>query len=69
VVARERTGVSWQPVSQGVHETVEVCVAKSHAGRQRPGTKTDERDATWLAELLVHGLIQPSFVPPPEMRA
>jgi hypothetical protein len=44
-------------------------VANSHEVRQRPGTKTDESDAPWMAELLAYGLIKPSFVPPPEMRA
>jgi transposase len=44
-------------------------VAHSHDVRQRPGTKTDARDATWIAELLAHGLLKPSFVPPPEIRA
>jgi transposase len=48
---------------------VEVGVANGQDVRQRPGKKTDTRDATWIAELLAHGLIKPSFVPPPEMRA
>jgi hypothetical protein len=48
---------------------VAVWVANSHDVRQRPGKKTDEREATWMAELLAHGLIQPRFVPPPAMRA
>jgi transposase len=69
VVAMESTGVYWKPVSHGLSAVVEVGVAKSQEVRQRPGTKTDERDATWMAELLAHGLIQPSFVPPPAMRA
>jgi transposase len=37
--------------------------------RPRPGKKTDKADATWIAELLAHGLIRPSFVPPPMIRA
>jgi transposase len=37
--------------------------------RSRPGKKTDKRDAAWLAALLAHGLIRPSFVPPPEIGA
>jgi transposase len=69
VVAMESTGVSWKPVYHVLSETVEGCVANSHDVRQRPGKKTDKRDATWIAELLAHGLIQPSVVPPPEMRA
>jgi transposase len=69
VVAMESTGVYWKPVYHVLSEVVEVCVANSQDVRQRPGKKTDESDATWIAELLAHGLIQPSFVPPPEIRA
>jgi transposase len=69
VVAMESTGVYWKPVYHVLSEAVEVYVANSHDVRQRPGQKTDESDATWIAELLAHGLIQPSFVPPPEIRA
>ena len=69
VVAMERTGVDGKPVSHGLSEVVEVCVAKSHDVRQRPGTKTDESDATWMAALRAPGLSQPSVVPPPAMRA
>jgi hypothetical protein len=65
----ERTGVSWKPVYHVWSEVVEVCVAKRHEVRQRPGTKTDARDATWMAERLAPGLIQPSLVPSPAMRA
>jgi len=69
VGAMERTGVSWTPVYHGLSETGEVWVAHSHEVRQRPGKKTDASDATWIAERLAHGLIQPSCVPPPAMRA
>jgi len=69
VVAMESTGVYWKPVYHVLSEAVEVYIANSHEVRQRPGRKTDPRDATWLAELLAHGLIKPSFVPPPEIRA
>ena len=69
VVALERTGVSWNPVSPVLRAVVAVCGAKSHDGRQRPGTKTDEREATWMAERLAHGVLQPRCVPPPAMRA
>jgi transposase len=69
VVGIESTGVSWKPVSHVLREAMEVCVANSQDVRQRSGKKTDERDATWIAELLAHRLIKPSFVPPPEIRA
>ena len=49
--------------------TVEVCIGNAHELRSRPGKKTDKRDAAWIAELLAHGLIRPSFVPPPDICA
>lgn len=69
IVAIESTGVYWKPVSHVLSEAVEVHLANSRDVRQRPGKKTDKRDATWIAELLAHGLITPSFVPPPKIRA
>jgi transposase len=48
---------------------VEVFIGNADDMRRRPGKKTDKADAIWIAELLAHGLIQPSFVPPPEIRA
>jgi transposase len=62
-------GCLLQPVYHVLSEAVAVCVAHSHDVRQRPGQKTDESDATWMAELLAHGLMQPRCVPPPAMRA
>jgi transposase len=69
VAAMESTGVYWKPVSHVLAGAVEVCIGNAHALRSRPGTKTDKRDAAWIAALLAHGLIRPSFVPPPAMCA
>jgi transposase len=69
VVAMESTGVYWKPVYHVLAGTVEVCIGNAHALRSRPGTKTDNREAAWIAELWAHGLIRPSFVPPPAMCA
>jgi transposase len=69
IVALESTGVYWKPVYHVLSEAVEVYLANSRDVRQRPGKKTDKRDATWIAELLAHGLLTPSFVPPPKIRA
>jgi transposase len=69
VVAMASTGVSWQPVYHVLAGTVEVFIGNAHELRRRPGTKTDKRDAAWLAELLAHGLIRPSFGPPPAIGA
>ena len=44
-------------------------MANARSVRQRPGKKTDKADAAWLAELLAHGLVEPSFIPPPAVQA
>lgn len=69
VVAMESTGVYWKPVYHVLAGTVEVFIGNAHEMRSRPGKKTDKRDAAWIAELLAHGLIRPSFVPPPAIGA
>jgi transposase len=50
-------------------ETVAVGIANARSVRQRPGRKTDKADAAWLAELLAHGLVAPSCIPPPAVHA
>jgi hypothetical protein len=69
VVALESTGVYWRPVYHVLVGTVEVLVGNARDIRPRPGTKTDKADAAWIAELLAHGLIRPSFVPPRDQRS
>ena len=69
VVAMESTGVYWKPIYHVLVGVVEVLVGNAREMRPRPGHKTDPADARWIAELLAHGLIRPSFVPPPETRA
>jgi transposase len=69
VVAMESTGVYWRPVYHVLVGTVEVLVGNAQEMRRRPGHKTDKADARWIAELLAHGLIRPSFVPPPPIQA
>ena len=69
VVAMESTGVYWKPVYHVLCGAVEVYIGHAHEMRRRPGKKTEKADAAWIAELLAHGLIRPSFVPPPEIRA
>jgi transposase len=65
----ESTGVYWKPVYHVLAGVVEVFIGNAHELRSRPGTKPDKRDAAWIAELLAHGLIRPSFVPPPDLCA
>lgn len=68
-VAMESTGVYWKPVYHVLSGGFEVLIANAREVHQRPGKKTDKQDAEWLSELLAHGLIKPSFVPPPEICA
>ena len=69
IAVLESTGVYWKPIYHVLAETLEVVVANARSVRPRPGKKTDKADAAWLAELLAHGLIDPSFIPPPAMQA
>jgi transposase len=67
-VAMESTGVYWKPVWQALEGNFELILANPYQVKNIPGKKTDARDSQWLAELLAHGLIKPSFVPPTETR-
>jgi transposase len=68
-VAMEATGEYWKPVYEVLEDQFEVVVANAHHVKNVPGRKTDPQDATWLARLLRHGLLRPSFVPKREIRA
>lgn len=63
-VAMEATGVYWKPVWHLLEAHFELVLANAQHIRNVPGRKTDVNDATWIAELLAHGLIRSSFVPP-----
>jgi Transposase len=65
-VAMESTGVFWKPVYAVLEGHVEIVVGNAQHIRNVPGHKTDIKDAEW--QLLRHGLIRASFVPPPEFR-
>lgn len=68
-VAMEATGVYWKPVWQVLAGGgFELVLANASHVKNVPGRKTDVNDATWLAELLAHGLIRASFVPGPEIQ-
>lgn len=69
IAAMESTGVYWKPVFHVLSATVEVWVVNARHVKQRRGKKTDRADAQWIAELLAYGLIEPSFVPPPQITA
>jgi len=63
-VAMEATGVYWKPVWHVLEGSFELVLANAGHIRNVPGRKTDVNDATWIADLLAHGLIRGSFVPP-----
>lgn len=68
-VAMEATGVYWKPVYyglEGMFEELWLCNA-AHV-KNVPGRKTDLADATWLADVVAHGMVRASFVPPPPIR-
>jgi hypothetical protein len=63
-VVMEATGVHWKPVWHVLEAAFELVLANAAHVRNVPGRKSDVNDATWLAELLAHGLVRGSFVPP-----
>jgi len=63
-VAMEATGVYWKPVWHILEDQFTLILANAMQIRQVPGRKSDVNDATWIADLLAHGLIRASFVPP-----
>jgi transposase len=62
-VVMEATGVYWRPVWHVLDGQFELVLANARHVRNVPGRKTDINDATWLADLLAHGLVRASFVP------
>lgn len=62
-VAMESTGVYWKPIYNLLEEEVTVWVVNAHHIKAVPGRKTDVKDAQWIADLLKHGLVRPSFIP------
>jgi len=63
-VAMESTGVYWKPIWQVLEGQFALVLANARHIRNIPGRKSDVNDATWIADLLAHGLIRGSFVPP-----
>ena len=68
VVAMESTGVFWQPVWNLLEDRFELMLVNARHVKQVPGRKTDVSDCQWVGELLEHGLLRPSFVPPRPQR-
>jgi transposase len=68
-VGMESTGVYWMPVYTILEEgAFEIVIGNATHIKQVPGRKTDVKDSEWIADLLRHGLIRPSFVPPKPLR-
>jgi hypothetical protein len=63
-VVMEASGVYWKPVWHVLEGSFELVLANAQHVRNVPGRKSDVNDAMWLADLLAHGLVQGSFVPP-----
>jgi transposase len=68
VVGMEATGVYWKPVFYLLEDEFECWLLNARHLRNVPGRKTDMADAAWIAQLVEHGLVRPSFVPPQEIR-
>jgi len=67
-VAIESTGVYWKPVFNILEAALTVILVNARDAKAVPGRKTDVRDCEWLADLLRHGLLRASFIPPLEIR-
>jgi transposase len=68
VVAMESTGVFWHPIFNVLEEGREIILVNAQHMKAVPGHKTDVKDSEWLADLLRHGLLQASFIPPKPIR-
>jgi len=67
-VAMESTGVFWKPVWNLLEGHFTILLVNPRDVKQVPGRKTDVSDAAWIAQLLQHGLLKGSFVPPAPIR-
>lgn len=63
-VAFESTGVYWRPIFNLLEGDMTVFLGNAQHIKAVPGRKTDVKDAEWIADLLQHGLLRPSFIPP-----
>jgi transposase len=68
LVAMESTGVYWKAPYYALERRFEVWLCNARHVKKVPGRKTDLSDAEWLADVAAHGMVRPSFVPPPPIR-
>ena len=67
-IALESTGVYWKPVWNMLEGQFTIVLANAQHVKNVPGRKTDTKDSEWIAELLQHGLLRSSYVPPEVVR-
>jgi transposase len=67
-VAMESTGVYWKPIYNILESRFTVLLVNARHLKQVPGRKSDVRDCQWIAQLLQHGLVKGSFIPPRTQR-
>jgi transposase len=67
-VAMEATGVYWKPIHNLLEDAFVLLVVNAQHIKAVPGRKTDVHDAEWIADLLRHGLLRGSFIPPSSQR-
>jgi transposase len=68
LVGMEATGVYWKPIYYMLEDDFECWLLNARHLKNVPGRKTDVKDAEWICQLVEHGLVRSSFVPPKEMR-
>jgi transposase len=67
-VAMESTGIYWKPIYNLLEGNFTVLLVNAAHIKTVPGRKTDVKDCEWIADLLAHGLLKGSFIPPEEIR-
>lgn len=68
LAAMESTATYWKPIFYCLEEHMDTWLLNAAHIKAVPGRKSDVRDAEWIARLVEHGLVSPSFVPPPDIR-
>jgi transposase len=68
LVGMEATGIYWRPVFELLEPRFQCWLLNAQHLHNVPGRKSDVIDSAWICELVEHGLVRPSFVPPPEIR-
>jgi transposase len=67
-IAMESTGVYWKPVFNIFEKDFIIILANARHIKNVPGHKTDRKDSSWIAKLLLSGLLKGSFIPPQSIR-